>query len=382
MAFSREASPFLRESTNILLNTANYQILSTFLISLVLITNSLSTFGLHNLALGSLLVCLNLALVLLSAFWCYGRWRVEQERKQWRRALTTQQLRIVENVMMGRGNIEDSLNRITMMGDSFKDSTKSIELVKTPDRDVEERTTLELSKHLLDPKDVKMSKRIGAGSFGEVFKGSCHGQAVAIKTMKDVTEVNVRSFRSEIILTAALRHPNVVQFIGACWGRDLMCLVLEWIPKGSLGDMISDYSLELRWDNPLLRLATDVARGMAYLHGRRYFDEKDGCFKNCIIHRDLKPDNCLVTEFLSAKITDFGTSRAKSTEEDVTMTAVGTPLFCAPEIFRGELYDEKVDVYSFGLLLLSLAIDTSLIELMGQRWMIAFKKKQPPAKVK
>jgi serine/threonine protein kinase len=61
----------------------------------------------------------------------------------------------------------------------------------------------------------------------------------------------------------------------------------------------------------------------------------------CTLKRDLKPDNALVTEFLACKVTDFGTSRAKS-DEAVAMTAVGTPLFCAPEVLNGDVYDEKV----------------------------------------
>jgi serine/threonine protein kinase len=67
-----------------------------------------------------------------------------------------------------------------------------------------------------------------------------------------------------------------------------------------------------------------------------------------------QPDNVLVTEFLRAKLSDFGTSRAQGTDDDVAMTAVGTPLFCAPEILRGEAYDASADVYSFGLLLLAM----------------------------
>ena len=61
------------------------------------------------------------------------------------------------------------------------------------------------------------------------------------------------------------------------------------------------------------------------------------------IPRDLKPDNVLVTEFMSSKISDFGTSRSKSqSHKNVTMTGVGTPLYCAPEVLNGEFYDEKV----------------------------------------
>jgi serine/threonine protein kinase len=62
-----------------------------------------------------------------------------------------------------------------------------------------------------------------------------------------------------------------------------------------------------------------------------------------------------VTEFLRAKVSDFGTSRAQGVDSDeVAMTAVGTPLFCAPEILRGEAYGASADVYSFGLLLLAM----------------------------
>jgi len=69
----------------------------------------------------------------------------------------------------------------------------------------------------------------------------------------------------------------------------------------------------------------------------------------------VQPDNVLVTEFLRAKLSDFGTSRAQGVDsDDVAMTAVGTPLFCAPEILRGEAYDASADVYSFGLLLLAM----------------------------
>jgi serine/threonine protein kinase len=73
--------------------------------------------------------------------------------------------------------------------------------------------------------------------------------------------------------------------------QELIALVLEWVPKGSLNDLLKDPAIDLSWGEPLLRLATDLARGMSYLHGRKYFDEVEGVFKECILHRDLKPDN-------------------------------------------------------------------------------------------
>jgi len=163
-----------------------------------------------------------------------------------------------------------------------------------------------------------------------------------------------------------------VNFIGCCYGTELTCLILEFVNKGTLSDMlIGESAFELDWVDPLFRLACDVARGMAYLHNAT--DIKD-----TILHRDLKPENVLITEFLLAKITDFGTSRIKEINDDVTMSSVGTPLFCAPEIVRGEKYDEKVDVYSFGLVLLDMATEESLIDFIGERWRIYNNKKVKP----
>ena len=53
------------------------------------------------------------------------------------------------------------------------------------------------------------------------------GQPVAVKVMSKITDSSVRAFRNEILLTATLRHPNIVVFVGSCWGNDLMCLLLE-----------------------------------------------------------------------------------------------------------------------------------------------------------
>ena len=93
-----------------------------------------------------------------------------------------------------------------------------------------------------------------------------------IPTYNQVTEEDARVFRAEILLTATLKHANIVGFVGACWSRELVALLLEWVPKGSLEDLLGQTSLNLAWNDPLLRLASDVARGMAYLHSRSYFD--------------------------------------------------------------------------------------------------------------
>ena len=77
-----------------------------------------------------------------------------------------------------------------------------------------------------------------------------------------------------------------MEFKGACWGGDLTALILGWCSGGSLADVLKTRDLE--WNDPLLRLATDIARGMRFLHGRKYYDEVKGEQQSTVLHRDLK----------------------------------------------------------------------------------------------
>ena len=80
-----------------------------------------------------------------------------------------------------------------------------------------------------------------------------------------------------------------------------------------------------------------------------------------------------MTEYLSAKLSDFGTARTLASM-DVASTSVGTPLFAAPEVMQGEAYDEKCDVYSFGMILLDCAVEGNILDFIAERWRKAFKK--------
>jgi serine/threonine protein kinase len=101
---------------------------------------------------------------------------------------------------------------------------------------------------------------------------------------------------------------------------------------------------------------------MNYLHNSVFFDAATNSHREGIVHRNLKPQNVLLTKNSSVKISEFGESRVVS--EDGNMTMVGTPYYMAPEIFRGERYDKKVDVYSFGMLLAEMCQEGSIEDLL------------------
>jgi len=173
----------------------------------------------------------------------------------------------------------------------------------------------------------------------------------------------------ECFLMKNLRHPNIVKLVGVCWEDTMFACCLEYVSNGSLDDWLKntlntpqDASLSLSnenkknanftWKDKRLRMATECALGVQYLHNERYWfdgEYKDGeeveapGWRDCIIHRDLKPDNMLLTPDWQLKLTDFGEARA--TDLNNTMTSVGTPIYIAPEILRADHYDGKADVY-------------------------------------
>lgn len=189
-------------------------------------------------------------------------------------------------------------------------------------------------------RELKFLQRVGIGNVGEVFKGTFHGREVAIKRLLPMwlrDEDMVARFREEILLMAGMNHPNVLHFIGAVLDRDAghVALVTEFCGRGTLSDVLRS-SEPLPW-RARLRMAWEIARGMGYLHEQAR-----------VIQRDLKTANLLVSEHLEVKISDFGLSREIA---PLMETYCGTPATMAPEITKQALYDQRADIFSFGVIM-------------------------------
>ena len=197
----------------------------------------------------------------------------------------------------------------------------------------------------IDPNDITIGEIIGSGAFGEVRAGAYHGTPVAIKTMHraGITSGGLDLFKAECELCLSLRHPNIVQLIGACWRLDAAAIFhvmerCEYTLSEKLRDARAGRRGAAEFTAARVPIAIGVARALAYLHSQ----------KPPILHRDLKPDNVLLTRDYIAKVSDFGSSRDVAA---MAMTQVGTPLFAAPEIMAHEPYDGSADVWSFGCIL-------------------------------
>ncbi|KAG6612621.1 TKL protein kinase [Phytophthora cinnamomi] len=204
------------------------------------------------------------------------------------------------------------------------------------------------------PRDkVQIQKLISRGAYGEVHAGLFNGQQVAVKMLLPATRTNmkqVNGFLAEAKMNATMDHPHIVSFVGVAWDSlSDLCVVLEFMHGGELRSLLDSYlksNHPVGFDKQKATIALQVCHALTYLHS----------LDPPVIHRDLKSRNILFTSDMEAKLSDFGVSRERL---DQTMTAgVGTSLWMAPEVMIGEKYDDKADIFSFGVVLSELDVHT------------------------
>ncbi|XP_062186442.1 serine/threonine-protein kinase STY17-like isoform X2 [Phragmites australis] len=190
----------------------------------------------------------------------------------------------------------------------------------------------------VDPRLLKFEQKLASGSFGDLYHGTYWSQDVAIKVVKpeQVSVDMLREFAQEVYIMKKVRHKNVVQFIGACTRPPILCIVKEFMHRGSIFDFLYNRRGNFQLQD-VLRIASDVSKGMNYLHQIN------------IIHRDLKTANLLMDDQV-VKVADFGVARVK--DQSGVMTAeTGTYRWMAPEVIEHLPYDHRADVFSFGIVL-------------------------------
>ena len=141
-----------------------------------------------------------------------------------------------------------------------------------------------------------------------------YGKIVAIKKSKVIDEGKLEDFINGVVILSQINHRNVVKILGCCLETEVPLLVYEFNPNGTLSQYLHDQNEEFptTWDMRL-RIATEVARTLLYLHSAA---------STPIYHRDIKTTNILLDNKYRTKVADFGTSRSIVVDQTHLTTVV------------------------------------------------------------
>eukprot|EP01114_Cavostelium_apophysatum_P014059 TRINITY_DN3544_c0_g1_i1.p1 TRINITY_DN3544_c0_g1~~TRINITY_DN3544_c0_g1_i1.p1 ORF type:complete len:1120 (+),score=330.70 TRINITY_DN3544_c0_g1_i1:85-3444(+) len=196
---------------------------------------------------------------------------------------------------------------------------------------------------LLKHSDLEFTKELGAGTSGRVFKGLYKDARVAIKVLKITNKDDLEEFRKEFLVLSVISSPHIVHFFGACL-EPKVCMVMEYCSRGSLLKVLKSEK-EIDWDQGI-EYAVQMARGLKSLH----------TWQPPIVHRDMKTPNLLINEESQLKICDMGLARFNTPDTENSMKRLcGTYCYTAPEVFNGELFTVKADIFSCGIVLWEIA---------------------------
>ncbi|XP_027155494.1 LRR receptor-like serine/threonine-protein kinase FEI 1 [Coffea eugenioides] len=200
---------------------------------------------------------------------------------------------------------------------------------------------------------------IGSGGFGTVYRLAMDdGNVFALKRILKLNEGFDRFFERELEILGSIKHRYLVNLRGYCNSPTSKLLIYDFLPGGSLDEVLHEKSEQLDWD-ARLNIIMGAAKGLAYLH--------HDCAPR-IIHRDIKSSNILLDASFEARVADFGLAKLLEDEEShITTIVAGTFGYLAPEYMQSGRATEKTDVYSFGVLVLEVVsgkrpTDASFIE--------------------
>ncbi|KAI8031384.1 Cysteine-rich receptor-like protein kinase 2 [Camellia lanceoleosa] len=196
-------------------------------------------------------------------------------------------------------------------------------------------------------KNFSEENKLGEGGFGDVYKGTLeNGNIIAVKKLAISSSRAKADFESEVKIISNVHHRNLIRLLGCSnRGPDLL-LVYEYMANGSLDRFLyGERKGALNWKQRF-DIIFGIARGLAYLHEQ---------FHVCIIHRDIKSSNILLDDDFQPKIADFGLVRLLPEDQSHLSTGfAGTLGYTAPEYAVHGQLSEKVDTYSFGIVVLEI----------------------------
>lgn len=189
----------------------------------------------------------------------------------------------------------------------------------------------------------EMQEIVGVGGMAVVYKAydNIDDRIVAVKVLKDEYLANEefrRRFKNESKAIAVLSHPNIVKVYDVSYGDKLQYIVMEYVEGITLKEYIQQQGA-VNW-HECVKFLVQILRALQHAHDKG------------IVHRDIKPQNIMLLQHGIIKIGDFGIARfSRSETRTMTENAIGSVHYISPEQARGDLTDEKADIYSVGVVM-------------------------------
>lgn len=203
------------------------------------------------------------------------------------------------------------------------------------------------------------TEEIWKNPFWTIFKGTLAVgvKVVAVKRFDRGDEEGEHEVRSEMSMTGRTHHKNLVRLLGFCSDGPKKLLVYEHTTNGSLADLLFGTQTRIAWREKV-RIGLEVAKGILYLH--------EECELQ-IVHCDLKPGNIIMDQSWTPKISNFGFAKVFVPNQSTRVVDVGGTSqsgYTAPELQKG-LLSTKVDIYSFGVVLIEMVFETSGMDVIN-----------------
>ncbi|ONK66142.1 uncharacterized protein A4U43_C06F4570 [Asparagus officinalis] len=205
----------------------------------------------------------------------------------------------------------------------------------------------------IEPQEIEFHEKIGRGTTADIYKGTWRGLNVAIKWIHpccfQTNEFTKTWFFQELDTLSRQEHPFVLHLLGACLQPpENAWIVTELLSGKTLTEWLYGHKERRRERTvPLPPLQERIEKGLEIAQAMEHLHEQ----KPKVIHRDLKPSNILLDDCTHVRVADFGHARLLCDGEQALTGEMGTYVYMAPEVIRSEPYDEKCDVYSFGIIL-------------------------------
>eukprot|EP01130_Rhizamoeba_saxonica_P000660 TRINITY_DN10606_c0_g1_i1.p1 TRINITY_DN10606_c0_g1~~TRINITY_DN10606_c0_g1_i1.p1 ORF type:complete len:422 (+),score=132.41 TRINITY_DN10606_c0_g1_i1:31-1296(+) len=206
-------------------------------------------------------------------------------------------------------------------------------------------TIMDIVNRDADPYDLYTDiEKIGEGAAGEVYCAIDIGtnDEVAIKQIP-LNASNMRLLASETSIMKSSVHENIVKYMDSYIVKNTLWVVMELMDGGCLTEILEQFQVLQLSEAEIAYVCRETLKGLQYIHSLHR------------VHRDIKSDNILMGLDGSIKIADFGYAAQLTKERTKRQTIVGTPYWMAPELIRGQDYDQKVDVWSLGIMIMEMA---------------------------